>query len=489
MVVASCGLAYELIAAAMASYMLGDSITQFSTIIGAYLFAMGVGSWLSRYVNHALIVRFVQVEVLVGLIGGCSAVLLFVAFAFVPSFQFFLYALVLLTGTLVGLEVPLIMRILRDRIAFRDLVAQVLSFDYVGALVVSIAFPVLLAPRLGLVRTGLVFGIANVVVAFACIRLFRHELRAQSTLMLQAAIALAVLIAALIGAQWLTDFAEQHLYPDPIVHASSTPYQRIVVTRHHDDIRLHLNGNLQFSSKDEYRYHEALVHPGLAALPHAKSVLILGGGDGLAAREVLKYDGVESIQLVDLDPQMTRLFSQSPLLSQLNESSLRAPRLTLTNQDAMKWLEANPRKFDFIVVDFPDPSNFSLGKLYTSAFYRLLSQHLAADGLISVQSTSPLVARRSFWCVVNTLDSVGLTTWPYHAYVPSFGVWGYVLAGRGKYQPPAELTVPTRYLSPTIGAAMFDFPLDMARVPTEINRLNNQVLVRYFEQEWKQVAR
>ena len=93
--------------------------------------------------------------------------------------------------------------------------------------------------------------------------------------------------------------------------------------------------------------------------------------------------------------------------------------------------------FDFVVVDFPDPTNYSLGKLYTTAFYRLLSKHVSANGFIVVQSTSPLFARQSYWCIVNTLKQAGLRTWPYHVYVPSFGEWGFVLAGAGRYEPPA----------------------------------------------------
>jgi spermidine synthase len=195
------------------------------------------------------------------------------------------------------------------------------------------------------------------------------------------------------------------------------------------------------------------------------------------------------VTLVDLDRQMTTLFKDAPLLAGLNAAALSSPRLTVVNQDALKWLEGTRERFDFIVVDFPDPSNFSLGKLYSSAFYRLLRQHLSADGLIAVQSTSPLVARKSYWCVVTTLESVGLAAWPYHATVPSFGAWGFILAGRGAYRPPESIPVPTRFLTPAVAATLFEFPADMARVPAEVNRLDNQVLVRTFEQEWRSVLR
>lgn len=489
-VIASCGLAYELVAGALSSYLLGDSVTQFSTVIGSYLFAMGVGSWLSKYLTRDLIVRFIQIELMVGLLGGFSAALLFVLFTWMAApFKLVLYLLVFGVGILVGLEIPLVMRILKRELAFRDLVSQVLTFDYLGALAVSILFPLLLAPQLGMVRTGLLFGLLNVAVALWALHLFRNQLPAGRALAVQCWAAFIVLATGMAGAGQLASLAETHLYADDIVHAESTPYQRIVVTRWRDDLRLFLNNNLQFSSQDEYRYHEALVHPGLASLPGARRVLVLGGGDGLAVREILKYPQVESVTLVDLDPAMTELFSRAPALTALNGDALKSSRVRVVNADALQWLEESREFFDFVVVDFPDPANFALGKLYTSAFYRLLEKRLSAQGLIVVQSTSPLYARQSFWCVVTTLESVGLKAMPYHALVPSFGEWGYILAGRSDYVPPSRYPVPTRFLTPETTPGLFAFPADMARLPAEVNQLNNQVLVGYFEKEWRKVIR
>ena len=489
-VVASCGLAYELIAGALSSYLLGDSVMQFSTVIGTYLFAMGIGSWLSRYITRNLMARFIQIELLVGVVGGFSAAGLFFLFVWFPApFRLALYLAVVGIGALVGLEIPLIMRIMKRDLAFKEVVSQVLTFDYLGALAVSILFPLLLVPHLGLVRSGLLFGLLNVLVAAWALWLFREQLRGVTGLKSQTFVSMAALVAGFIWAGQLTTLAEAQLYADEIIHTETSPYQRIVITRWKDDMRLFLNNNLQFSSRDEYRYHEALVHPGLATLPGARRVLILGGGDGLAAREVLKYPQVETVTLVDLDPAMTRLFSTAPALRKLNEDAFQSPKLKVVNADALKWLEEHDEQFDFVVVDFPDPSNFAIGKLYSAAFYRLLDKHLSAGALAVIQSTSPLYARRSFWCVVTTLESVGLNVTPYHALVPSFGEWGFVLASKRAYQMPTRYEVPTRFLTPETTPALFQFPKDMARVDTEVNRLNNQVLVRYFEGEWRQVIR
>lgn len=489
-VIASCGLAYELVAGALSSYLLGDSVTQFSTVIGAYLFAMGVGSWLSKYIVRDLIGTFVRIELLVGLLGGFAALGLFLAFVWLPApFRLLLYLAVFLIGVLVGLEIPLVMRILKREIEFKDLVSQVLTFDYLGALAVSLLFPLFLAPHLGMLRTGLLFGLLNVAVALWALRLFADQLPARRWLTLQAWGVFALLAAGFAGAGRLTTLAEAQIYADEIVHAETTPYQRLVVTRWRDDLRLFINNNLQFSSHDEYRYHEALVHPGLAALPWARRVLVLGGGDGLAVREILKYPQIEAVTLVDLDAAMTDLFATAPALVELNRGALSSPKVKVVNADALVWLEQSREHFDFIVVDFPDPSNFALGKLYTSAFYRLLEKRLAANGLIVVQSTSPLYARQSFWCVVTTLEEAGLQTAPYHALVPSFGEWGYILAGRKKVAISTVDREKTRFLTPETLPGLFVFPADMARVEVEANRLNNQALVRYFESEWRRVMR
>jgi spermidine synthase len=487
--IAACGLIYELVAGALASYLLGDSVTQFSTIIGTYLFAMGIGSWLSRFVVRGVVTRFVVIELIVGVVGGLSSLLLFLAFAYTEAFRPTLYGLVLLIGVLVGLEIPLLMRILKDRFSFKDVVANVLTFDYIGALFASLLFPLLLVPRLGLVRSALLFGVINVLVGLWSTWLFRDVLPRRRWLQGAGLVALLVLGAGLWKGQAITTLAEEGMYADPIILTKDTRYQRIVLTSWKDDLRLYLNGHLQFASRDEYRYHEALVHPGLATAGARGRVLVLGGGDGLAVREVLRYPDVQQVTLVDLDEGMTALFQSHPRLTALNRQALNDARVTVVNADAFTWLAATSAQFDFIVIDFPDPSNYHVGKLYTSAFYRLVKQHLAPGALIAVQSTSPMFARQSFWSIVTTIEGAGLRTWPYHVYVPSFGEWGFVLAGRDSYAPPAQLPIGLRYLTASTVPLLFEFPVDMQRIPAEPNRLNDQVLVRYYEHEFDAINR
>jgi spermidine synthase len=492
-VVASCGLAYELIAGALSSYLLGDSILQFSTVIGCYLFAMGVGAHFSKYVGEQdVLARFIDIELAVGLIGGVSAALLFMSFSWMTApFRTLLYVMVFLIGALVGMEVPLVMRALNARdTAFNELVSRVLTFDYLGALAVSLLFPLILAPHLGLVRTGFLFGMLNVAVALWTIYAFRRELGNLTGRVLRAGLVMCALLFGFALSDRMVDWGEHGLFGDEVIYSTTTPYQRLVITRWKDDLRLYINGNLQFSSRDEYRYHEALVHPVLQALPWARRVLVLGGGDGLALREILRYPNIEQVTLVDLDPAMTHAFTTRAELTKLNHSSFSDKRVRVINADAAIWLQQNEEMFDAAIVDFPDPSSFALGKLYSVPFYGLLKKHLAANGLVVVQSTSPFFAPHAYWTIDATLRDVGLRTFPYHAYVPSFGEWGFILASpQLDYHPPASYRLPMRYLNAETTREMFSFPPDMRPLPMAPNRLNTQSLVHEFEQDWRRVIR
>ena len=491
-VIATCGLIYELLAGTLSSYVLGDSVTQFSIIIGIYLFAMGVGSWLSRFIDKHIAERFVEIELSVAVVGGCSAPILFFSFAHLSYFAIVLYGIVFIIGVLVGLEIPLLMRILKDELDFKDLVSRVLAFDYVGALVASLLFPIFLVPKLGLNRTSLLFGMLNAAIGIWGTWLLLPLIRRNVTLLrVKGAVIIVLLAIGFIKADKLTSLAEDALFMDNIIYAKSSSYQRIVVTKGKTGYALFLNGNLQFNSFDEYRYHEALVHPAFASYQGTpKRVLVLGGGDGLALREIEKYSSVEFIQIVDLDPEMTKISYSVPALGDLNRHSFDDPRVHLTNADAFVWLDSTQiEPFDIAIVDFPDPNNFALGKLYTTRFYNLLKSKLKPDSSVVVQTTSPLIARESFWCIIKTLESVGFSVRPYQTTVPSFGIWGYALAKLEPFdqptKPPAGLEL--HFLNDNSFASMFEFSNDTSRPDTdiEVNRLDNQALVRYYEAEWR----
>lgn len=508
LLIATCGLVYELVAGALASYLLGDSVTQFSLIIGVYLSALGLGAWLSRFIDRSLLSRFVEIELAVALVGGFEAPILFAAFVQGDFFRPALFGMVLLVGTLVGLELPLLLRILESQTTLKELVARVLFLDYVGALLASLAFPLLALPHLGLFKTSLVFGLVNAGVALWTTFLFESPGPVRTRLRVMSLATLAILLGAIGVSGQVERELEARLFADPVVLSLASPYQRVVVTHYDQDTRLFLNGALQFSSTDEYRYHEALVHPALAAHGRAERVLVLGGGDGLAVREVLRWEGVAEVTLVDLDPLVTELFTERAELVALNEGALSDPRVEVVNADAFTRLRAPPEVgadgepvlYDAVIIDFPDPSSYSVGKLYTNHFYRLLRRHLAPEAVVSMQATSPLWSPEAYWCIVRTLEHEGFEVRPYHAYVPAFGEWGFVLAGPverdgegelvsggladGFVQLPPGLRFLTRDTLPTL----FHFPKDMARLEGPINRLDNQVIVRLYESDWRDMV-
>ncbi len=491
-IIATCGLIYELLAGTLASYVLGDSVTQFSLIIGIYLFAMGVGSWLSGFIEKHIAEKFVDIELAVAVVGGFSAPLLFLSFAKLSYFHVVLYGIVFVIGILVGLEIPLLMRILKDELDFKDLISRVLAFDYIGALVASLLFPLFFVPRFGIVRTSLFFGMLNATVAIWGTWLLLPLMKKNVTAMrVKGFVIIILLIIAFIKANSLTSLAEDALFTDDIIYAKSSSYQRIIVTKGKIGYALFLNGNLQFNSFDEYRYHEALVHPPMAAFgANPKRILVLGGGDGLALREILKYPSVESVTLVDLDPEMSGLSQKFAPLAELNKHSFEDPRVSVTNADAFVWLDQTQTEpFDVAIVDFPDPNNFALGKLYTTRFYNLLKTHLKPDSSVVIQTTSPLIARKSFWCIVKTLEASGFYVKPYQTTVPSFGIWGYALAKLEPFETPKTISpnLELKFLNDETLAAMFEFSSDtnLPDEEIEINRLDNQALVRYYEAEWR----
>ena len=303
---------------------------------------------------------------------------------------------------------------------------------------------------------------------------------------------LRVLAGALVFAGPAEEKMQASLFADPVVFREVSPYQRLAVTHRGGDTRLFINGALQFSTVDEYRYHEALVHPAMVAVDRPARVLVLGGGDGLAVREVLRHSTVETVVLVDLDPAMTRIFRDRPELAELNEAALSDPRVEVVNADAFTWLSegrGDRTPFDVAIVDFPDPNNYSLGKLYTAQFYRMLHDSLAPYGVVSVQSTSPMFSPSAYWCIHRTIQHAGLSTRPYHAYIPSFGEWGFVLASRASDIVLGELPTGLRFLDRPTMEGLFHFPPDMRVDDGPVNRLDNQALVRLYEEDWRDMIK
>jgi spermidine synthase len=489
LLIATAGLVYELAMAAVASYLLGDSVTQFSLVIGVYLSALGLGAYLSRFVVSHLSLRFVDVELSAALIGGFSVPGLLLAFATVGAFEPLLYATVALVGTLVGLELPLLIRILEHRLSLRELIARAFTFDYIGSLLGSLAFSFFLVPRLGLPLSSLFCGLLNAFAALASTwllgalspedapRLRRARVRAFAVV--------ALLVSGMLFHERLLALADHATLPGTVVFAQQTRHQRIVLTDAAGNLRLFLNGNLQFASSDEHRYHESLVHPALAAADTRANVFIGGGGDGLAAREVLRWPDVERVVLVDLDPGMTDLARAHPVLRALNRGALDAPRVRVENQDAMTYLRDERARYDVVILDFPDPNNYSVGKLFSVEIYRQVYERLSERGTLAVQATSPLYAPTAYASILESVRAAGFEARPYHVFLPSFGEWGFVLAAkRGPPLPTAALPADLRYLDARTLEQLFVFPPDLSLVAASPNRLKSQTLVHDYVREW-----
>lgn len=492
---AACGLVYELALVALGSYLVGNSITQASIVLSVMVFAMGIGSLAAKPLQGRPIVAFALVEGALALSGGLSVLGLYAAYAWLDIYVPALVAVAFAVGALIGAEIPLLMTLLQ-RIRRQDAgsaVADLFAADYVGALIGGLAFPFLLLPVFGQIKGALIVGVINAVAGIAVVLwLFRGQVRRGARLLLWGG--MAGVLAVLGGAYALADgfevSARQALYRDPIALAERTPYQEIVVTRSvalsgRPDLRLFLNGDLQFSSIDEYRYHESLVHPALAGA-HG-NVLVLGGGDGLALREIMRYRDVRSVTLVELDPAMVKLARTYKELATLNAHAFDDPRVRVVNADAFSWLRGGPRQFDSVIVDFPDPDDVATAKLYSVEFYGLLKRALAPGARVVVQSGSPFFAPKSFWCIEKTMRAAGLATTPYHVDVPSFGDWGYVLATTGA-RPELRLdpAVPgLRFMDADVLRAAAVFGKDLRTRDVDVNTLIKPRLIDYQRQEWR----
>lgn len=490
-VVGLCTIVYELLIGTISSYLLGDSVKQFSITIGLSMTAMGIGTLWSRALRQNLIRWFVSVEIVLGLLGGLSVPLLFVAYSSLsePAYYVVMLSLIMAIGTLIGLEIPLLARIMEKHYSLRTNISNILALDYFGALAATLLFPFVLLPFFGLFKSSLIIGILNLLVGLFNFWCFRDlmDLRHAPKIKFAVYATMGLLIGLLIGSQSLMQAWESRVYEDRIIFSRQSQYQKIILTKNKRDLRLYLDGSLQFSSIDEYRYHEALVHVPLAAMPHPENVLILGGGDGLAARDLLKYPEIKNITLVDLDPEVTRLASTHYMMLELNNKSLLDPRVKVINADAFQFLEQTEEYFDVIISDLPDPKNASLARLYSREFFTLVRSRLSRQGIFVTQATSPFFAKNAFWCVNTTVESSGFKhVTPYHAYIPSFGDWGFVIASSVRHHPETwTFKAPTRFLDQKMLSTLFSFSKDLETEPVRVSTLNRPAVLEYYLKGWK----
>ena len=506
LIIAVCGILYELLISTVSTYFLGSSILHFSITIGLFLSAMGIGSLLSRFIENDLLQKFIIVEIALGFIGGLSALILHISFSLTENYYLTAFTLIIILGTFIGIEIPLITRILKQYENLKNTISNVLAFDYIGSLLASVLFPLILLPYLGIMRTAFLVGLLNLLIALFNTSLFKSQLSQYKQLLGASVVSILMMVIGLVYSVQLSGLLEQYVYEDNIIFSKQTKYQRVVVTKYDRDVRLYINGNLQFSTIDEYRYHEPLVHVPMAFLPQPENVLLLGAGDGLAAKELIKYDAVKQIDLVDLDPVITEIASENPIFTQLNNGALLNPKVNVIHEDAFNFVQRVDKLYSLIIIDLPDPNSASLGKLYSVEFYRMIQQLLAKDGVVITQSTSPYFAANAFWCINRTLGEVFGNSVPMNVYLPTFGMWGFNMAfqtkpnnlfnEQGESIPGATAQqvarhlgklanrLQNRFLTPEILPKIFVFEQDMQAKEVEVNRLDNQALIKYYENSW-----
>ncbi|MCM2577763.1 spermidine synthase [Streptomyces meridianus] len=443
-VCAACGLVYELELVALASYLTGDSVTQTSVVLSVMVFAMGIGSLAAKRLRCRAVLGFGLLEAALALTGGSSAMALYASFAWFDQSRTALVGFSLLIGVLIGAEIPLLMTLIQ-RIRRQDAggaVADLFAADYVGALVGGLAFPFLLLPLLGQLHGALLTGAVNTVAGGAMVLwLFRRDLtgRERAALVVVNAVVLALLATAAVSAGPFESAARRAVYGADVRVAVRTDVQDVVLVGppgraapagHRADgtgrdrvgadraggerrrpLALYLDGRLRASARDRYRY-EALVHPAMNG--PRRHVLVLGGGDGLAVREVLRHREVTSVTVVARDPGVLRLGRTDPGLTELNGGALGDPRVRAVTADAFAWLREraaapHPPRYDVVVSDLPSPGGGDTAKLYSQEFYGLVRRVMADGGRLAVRAGPD----RSFWTVEATLRSAGLRTAPY----------------------------------------------------------------------------
>ncbi len=491
-----CSIIYELLISTTSSYFMGDSIKQFSLVIGIYMAAMGLGSYLSKFITKDLLEYFIKIEVLLGLIGGSSIPLLYFAFGKLSGtpYQFVILSLTFLIGVLTGFEIPLLVRILKTHFPLKSNLAYVLGLDYIGALMATLLFPFLLLPFVGTFKTSIIFGAANIFLGVFIYHYFTKKLTLKRKTNLEWIAVGCILYFILMWTfsnKMLSNWEDQ-FYKHTIIHSEQSPYQKLVLTKNKSDISLYLNRIIQFSSRDEYRYHESLAQLPMHFAPYKKNILILGGGEGLLAREVLKHPQVEKLTIVDLDPAVFKLAKENPYVKAINENALFDKKVNLVSEDALVFLKNTEEKFDIILSDLPDPSNESIARLYSTHFFKMAQSRLTAYGIFATQATSVFHSKNAFWCIHNSIQASHFKhVYPYHAYVPSFGDWGFVMAANYPLEiEHFEQKVPCRYLDSTTANTLFYFEQDLVDPSgLKINHLDRLALLDYYLKDWERWRR
>lgn len=486
------GIVAEYILSTLATYFLGDSVVQWTLIISVMLFSMGLGSRISRYLEDDLVVKFVTIEFLLSLFVGFSPLLAYTASAYTPYTGLIIYLLAIIIGIMIGMEIPLVIRLNSELQELKINVSSVIENDYYGSLLGGLFFVFVGLPILGLTYTPFVLGMVNFSVAMVLVFMIKETLAVKFTKIILAGVfVFTVLVSGFFAAEPIIFYGEQAKYKDKIIYQEQSKYQKIVITEWKNEHWFYLNGNLQLSTLDEYMYHEPLIHPAMNLVKNPTDILILGGGDGNAAREILKYESVKSITLVDLDPAVTNLAKTNPIFTRMNKGSMNNPKVNIINADGYNFVEDTKQFFDVIFIDLPDPRSVELGRLYSYEFYLKCSKILRPHGVIITQAGSPYYATKAFLCVEKTMREAGFNVLKMHNQVLTMGEWGWVLGS--KSIPEKDLkaaaqnlkfdNIKLRWLNNEAMKLVTSFGKDIFSINVDslqVNSIHNPVLYRYY---------
>ena len=489
-----CGLVAEYTLSTLASYFLGDSTFQWAIIISLMLFAMGLGARFTQLIRTShLLTWFISLEYSLSLLVAYSTSSIYFAALFPLYTPLFIYLLSLCIGLLIGMEIPLVVRLNEQYEPLQINISSVLENDYYGALLGGLFFSFVALPYLSFSSTPFFLGMINFSVAVALFLLLEKQIPPRSKKIYRgtSVIVFILLLFSSHITREIAFYSEQSRYTDKIIFSQQTRYQKIVITQFREHYWLYLNGHQQFSSLDEAMYHEPLVHPAMLLSRNPKQVLICGGGDGCAAREVLKYPKVESVTLVDLDPAMTHVAQTFPPLTRINRNALSDSRTLVKNDDAFHFIDTTQNFYDVIIADFPDPRDVGQARLYAKEFFSLVKKRLRPNGIFISQAGSPYTAPEAFHCIKKTIKEAGFHVLPLHNHVTTMGEWGFLLASVERTPKElkqelhsATITPPTRWLNKeamflitSFGKNIFSLS-DTAFI--DVNTLRNPILFRYY---------
>lgn len=487
------GIVAEYILGTLAAYFLGNEIFQMAFIVSTMMFAMGIGSRLSKRIEGQLLEKFIFLEVLLSLVVSFSSIAVYTLAGYSSSIGVIIYGMGMLVGLLIGMEIPLVVRINESNEGLRYNISSALENDYYGSLVGGLFFVFIGLPKIGLIHTPYLLGCVNLLVAILLFVVYGSNRKKNSLIYILFAITIIIIGIGVAIAKPIILHGEQIRYKDKVIYSKQSAFQKIVITEWKGNYWLYLNRNQQLSTLDEAMYHEPLVHPAMQLHPNAQNILVLGGGDGCATRELLKYESIRTITVIDLDSAVTNLAKTHPVLTDLNDGSFFNPKVNLLNEDAFTWLENSKQFFDLIIIDLPDPKTVTLSRLYSTEFYTMCKNHLRPQGILVTQAGSPYFATRAFLCINKTMENAGFRTVKYHNQIITMGEWGWVLGVKG-LRDSVDLkqllmennygNVETRWLNQEANHIMFNFGknfyvnADTSNV--EVNKIHDPVLQQYY---------